>query len=107
VTVSTRNGTQTSKTVITTLDSIASLSSHGLANWGDVTGEHQLETIRCVGKGGYLVSLLVWVDLTQLKNGPRHIYLNKLHLNLYIFKLDIHNTSLFESYITNILLIIY
>ena len=44
MTVSTWNGRQTSKTVITTLYSIASLNLHNLANWEAVVGINQLET---------------------------------------------------------------
>jgi hypothetical protein len=33
-------------------------------------GVYQLETKICVGMGGYLVNLLVWIDITKLTNEP-------------------------------------
>jgi hypothetical protein len=70
---------------------------------------YQLETVICVGMGMYLVSLLVWIDLTKLRNGHntsnirmdiyKFIY---IYIYIYIYKLL---TSLVECYITNILLV--
>jgi hypothetical protein len=37
---------------------------------GAVMGIYQLETVICVGMGEYLVSLLVWIDVTKLTNEP-------------------------------------
>jgi len=49
---------------------MANLNSYFLANWGAVIGIYQLETVICVGMGEYLVSLLVWIDVTKLTNEP-------------------------------------
>jgi len=35
-----------------------------------VIGTYHLETVICVGMREYLVSLLVWIDLTKLTNEP-------------------------------------
>ena len=37
---------------------------------GAVIGIYQLQTVICVGMGEYLVSLLVWIDVTKLTNEP-------------------------------------
>ena len=37
---------------------------------GAVIEMYQLETVKCVGMGEYLVSLLVWIDVTKLTNEP-------------------------------------
>jgi hypothetical protein len=37
---------------------------------GAVIGIYQLETVICVGMEGYMVNLLVCIDLTKLTNEP-------------------------------------